>query len=76
MRRRTCSGSGRHADQRRHVGPPSPWEVGRKDSALAPGSQITRIQATFDHVSRYVWHCHFLDHEDDAMMCRWQCLPY
>lgn len=55
---------------------PSPWEVGRKDSALAPGGQITRSQATLDHVSRYVRQCHFLDHEDNGMMRPWQCLPY
>lgn len=37
--------------------PPNPWEVGRKDSVFASGGVITRIQATFDHVSRFVWHC-------------------
>jgi hypothetical protein len=44
--------------------------------ALVPGGQITRIQATFGHVSRYVWHCRFLGYEDDGMLRRWQCLPY
>jgi hypothetical protein len=43
--------------------------------ALAPGGQITRPQATFDHVSRYVWHCRFLDYEDNGRLRRWQCLP-
>jgi bilirubin oxidase len=55
--------------------PPNPWEVGDKDSVFAPGGMITRIQATFDHVSRFVWHCHFLDHEDNGMMRPWQCVP-
>jgi spore coat protein A len=55
--------------------PPNPWEVGRKDSVFAPGGQITRIQATFDHVSQFVWHCHFLDHEDNGMMRPWHCVP-
>ena len=55
--------------------PPSPWEVGDKDSVFVPTNTVTRIQATFDHVSRYVWHCHFLDHEDNGMMRPWQVVP-
>jgi bilirubin oxidase len=47
---------------------PSPWETGDKDSCTAPTGQITRIKAHFDHQSRFVWHCHFLDHEDNSMM--------
>ncbi|HEY7144226.1 MAG TPA: multicopper oxidase domain-containing protein [Streptosporangiaceae bacterium] len=55
--------------------PPAVYEVGDKDSVFAPGGQITRIKATFDHVSRFVWHCHFLDHEDNGMMRPWHCVP-
>jgi spore coat protein A, manganese oxidase len=47
---------------------PEPYEVGYKDSCSAPAGMITTILATFDHQSRYVWHCHFLDHEDHDMM--------
>ena len=32
------------------------------------------IGATFDHVSRFVWHCHFLDHEDNGMTRPWMCV--
>jgi spore coat protein A, manganese oxidase len=52
--------------------PPAPYEVGDKDSVSAPAGQITTIKATFDHQSRFVWHCHFLDHEDNDMMRPYQ----
>lgn len=55
--------------------PLAPYESGDKDSAFAPTGTITRIRATFDHVSRFVWHCHFLDHEDNDMMRPWHCVP-
>jgi spore coat protein A, manganese oxidase len=47
---------------------PSPWETGPKDSCNAPTGVITRVKAHFDHRGTFVWHCHFLDHEDNAMM--------
>ena len=47
---------------------PSPWERGPKDSCNAPTGYITRVRAHFDRRGSYVWHCHFLDHEDNAMM--------
>lgn len=51
--------------------PPNPWETGPKDVVSIPANQITRFKATFDRASRYVWHCHFLDHEDHDMMRPW-----
>jgi spore coat protein A, manganese oxidase len=53
------------------ITPPNPWETGDKDSAPATDGQITRVIAKFDHQSRYVWHCHFFDHEDNNMMRPW-----
>jgi spore coat protein A, manganese oxidase len=47
---------------------PSPWETGPKDSCNAPTGYVTRVRAHFDHRGTFVWHCHFLDHEDNAMM--------
>ena len=47
---------------------PHPWEHGPKDSCDAPTGVITRVRAHFDRKGSYVWHCHFLDHEDNAMM--------
>jgi FtsP/CotA-like multicopper oxidase with cupredoxin domain len=39
-----------------------------KDTVTALGGQITRIRATFNRRGRFVWHCHFLSHEDHEMM--------
>ena len=44
-------------------------ELGQyKDTVTALPGQITRIRAKFDKRGRYVWHCHFLSHEDHEMM--------
>lgn len=48
--------------------PPEPWETGEKDTVLSPLNQITRFIAPFDLASRYIYHCHFIDHEDHEMM--------
>jgi spore coat protein A, manganese oxidase len=39
-----------------------------KDTVTAIGGQVTRIRAKFDRRGRFVWHCHFLSHEDHEMM--------
>lgn len=39
-----------------------------KDTVTALPGQVTRIRAKFDKRGRYVWHCHFLSHEDHEMM--------
>jgi spore coat protein A, manganese oxidase len=51
--------------------PPRAWETGEKDTAFAPPRQITRFVAPFDLVSKYIYHCHFIDHEDHEMMRFW-----
>lgn len=51
---------------------PRPWETGEKDTVFAPNAQITRFIAPFDLVSRYIYHCHFIDHEDHEMMRFWK----
>jgi spore coat protein A, manganese oxidase len=48
--------------------PPAPYETGDKDACAATNGMVTSIIAKFDHQSRFVWHCHFLDHEDNDMM--------
>jgi spore coat protein A, manganese oxidase len=52
--------------------PPQPWETGEKDTMFAPARQITRFIAPFDLRSRYIYHCHFVDHEDHEMMRFWR----
>jgi spore coat protein A len=48
---------------------PGPFDAGWKDTIdLRPGEQA-RIAVRFtDHVGRFVFHCHNLEHEDMAMM--------
>lgn len=48
--------------------PPEPNELGRKDTVIAYPGDITLIRAFFDLPGAYVWHCHILEHEDQAMM--------
>lgn len=51
---------------------PEPWEQGLKDTVIAYPREITRVKAEFDLPGRYVWHCHVLEHEDNAMMRPYQ----
>ncbi|HKN98566.1 MAG TPA: multicopper oxidase domain-containing protein, partial [Pseudonocardiaceae bacterium] len=51
---------------------PRPWETGEKDTVFAPPNMITRFKAPFDLVSKYIYHCHFVDHEDHEMMRFWR----
>jgi FtsP/CotA-like multicopper oxidase with cupredoxin domain len=51
--------------------PPGAHEVGPKDVVFVPQG-ITRFRALFDRRSLYVWHCHFIDHEDHGMMRPWR----
>jgi bilirubin oxidase len=51
--------------------PVQPWETGEKDTLFAPANQITRFKAKFDLKSQYIYHCHFVDHEDHEMMRYW-----
>ncbi|WP_315067564.1 multicopper oxidase [uncultured Clostridium sp.] len=48
---------------------PLPFEQGWKDVVRAEGGKVTRIIMHFkDHSGDFVWHCHFLEHEDHDMM--------
>jgi spore coat protein A len=62
----------RHTKQLRFVGhpvPPSPAEMGWKDTVRCDAKLVTRILVRFEgYVGRYVWHCHILEHEDNEMM--------
>jgi spore coat protein A len=56
--------------------PPSSIESGWKDTVRADPGMITRIVVPFHGYSgRYVWHCHILEHEDNAMMRPYEILP-
>ncbi|MGC1921340.1 MAG: multicopper oxidase domain-containing protein [Acidobacteriaceae bacterium] len=58
------------------VVPPSPAEMGWKDTARADPGMVTRIIVPFQgYAGRYVWHCHILEHEDNEMMRPYEVLP-
>lgn len=48
--------------------PPETGESGYKDTAMALPGEVLRIKAKFDMKDLYVWHCHILEHEENAMM--------
>jgi len=56
--------------------PPAPHEAGWKDTVRADPGMVTRIAMHFDgEPGRYVWHCHYLEHEDNEMMRPYELLP-
>jgi spore coat protein A, manganese oxidase len=63
----------------RYTGPavlPDPGEAGWKDTVRAAPGMVTRIIVPFEgYTGRYVWHCHILEHEDNAMMRPYEVLP-
>ncbi|MFN2587715.1 MAG: multicopper oxidase family protein [Actinomycetota bacterium] len=49
--------------------PPSPGEMGWKDTVLVAGAERVRVATTFEgYTGRYMFHCHNLAHEDHSMM--------
>jgi spore coat protein A len=63
----------------RYTGPaqsPEAHERGWKDTVRADPGMVTRIAMRFEgEPGRYVWHCHYLEHEDNEMMRPYQLLP-
>jgi spore coat protein A len=63
----------------KYTGPaqlPEPHEAGWKDTVRADPGMVTRIAMRFEgEPGRYVWHCHYLEHEDNEMMRPYQVLP-
>ncbi|HEX4812228.1 MAG TPA: multicopper oxidase domain-containing protein [Nonomuraea sp.] len=57
------------------INPIQPWETGEKDTMFAPARQITRFIAPFDLTSRYIYHCHLVEHEDHEMMRPFRVAP-
>ena len=49
--------------------PPSPAEMGWKDTVRVGDGEVVRVAMTFEgHTGRYMFHCHNLAHEDHSMM--------
>ncbi|MGH8158051.1 MAG: multicopper oxidase family protein [Rhodanobacter sp.] len=56
--------------------PPPPHEASWKDTVRADPGMVTRIAMRFEgEPGRYVWHCHYLEHEDNEMMRPYELLP-
>jgi FtsP/CotA-like multicopper oxidase with cupredoxin domain len=52
--------------------PPAPYERVKESWYLAPGDEVV-VDITFsDYVGTFIFHCHVLEHEDDAMMTQFQ----
>lgn len=48
---------------------PHDYEQGWKDTVKADAGKVTKIIMHWkDHIGHYMWHCHFLEHEDHDMM--------
>lgn len=57
--------------------PPKDYERGFKDTIDAEPGKVTRIIMQFKgYAGNYVWHCHFLEHEDNEMMRPLKVLKY
>lgn len=56
--------------------PPEPQAVdesGAKESFRVRPNEVVVVESTFtDHVGRFVWHCHMLEHEDFSMMTQFE----
>ncbi|MGN6593282.1 MAG: multicopper oxidase family protein [Terriglobales bacterium] len=56
--------------------PPAPDEDGWKDTVRCYAGELTRIGIHFEgYAGRYVWHCHLLEHADNAMMRPYEIRP-
>jgi spore coat protein A len=56
--------------------PPAPEEDGWKDTVRCFAGEVTRIGIQFEgYAGRYVWHCHLLEHADNAMMRPYEIRP-
>ena len=54
---------------------PPPAEQGRKDTVLVqPGERVRIISRFDDYTGIYMYHCHFLEHEDNGMMGQFEVL--
>jgi len=51
-----------------HARGPELWETGFKDTLIIYPDEIARVILKFDMDGYYVWHCHFLEHEDNELM--------
>ncbi len=47
---------------------PENWEKGYKDTVLLLPDETVNLLVSFENKGKFVYHCHFLDHEENGMM--------
>ena len=52
-----------------------PYETMKETWALGPGETIELKMKFTDHLGKYMFHCHILEHEDDGMMSQFEVVP-
>ena len=55
--------------------PAKPWERMKESWNLDIGETIVLKVKFTDNLGKYVFHCHILEHEDDAMMAQFEVVP-
>jgi FtsP/CotA-like multicopper oxidase with cupredoxin domain len=55
--------------------PAKPWERMKESWNLAIGETIVLKVKFTDNLGKFVFHCHILEHEDDAMMAQMEVVP-
>ncbi|MDQ3957356.1 MAG: multicopper oxidase family protein, partial [Actinomycetota bacterium] len=59
--------------QSRNGRAPAAYEAGLKESFFISAPGVLEMTSRFtDHVGRYVFHCHLLEHEDQSMMAQFE----
>ena len=54
---------------------PDPNEMGWKDTVRVNPGEVLRIISVFDdYIGKYPFHCHILEHEDNAMMSQFEVI--
>lgn len=51
-------------------------ETGLRETFLVQSGEVVQVISRFtDHLGAYVFHCHILEHEDNAMMAQFEVVP-
>jgi FtsP/CotA-like multicopper oxidase with cupredoxin domain len=56
----------------RNGGPCQPYEAMKETWLLDPGESLEVKLKFSDHIGRFVFHCHMVEHEDDGMMSQFE----
>ena len=59
----------------RNGGACHPYETMKETWNVAPGETLEIKMKFTDHLGKYMFHCHILEHEDDGMMTQFEVVP-